>query len=110
MKVILGNLISNAVKYHNINQPSPYIKVIFNKLGDRIEISVEDNGHGIPKDSLEKIFQMFYRANANTEGTGLGLYIVQEALAKINGKISVTSDYGKGATFTVLLDRGHFTK
>jgi signal transduction histidine kinase len=110
MKVILGNLISNAVKYHNINQPSPYIKVIFNKLGDRIEISVEDNGHGIPKDSLEKIFHMFYRASANTEGTGLGLYIVQEALAKINGKITVTSTYGKGATFTVLLDRGHFTK
>ena len=110
MKIILGNLISNAVKYHNINQPSPYIKVIFNKSGERIEISVEDNGHGIPKESLEKIFQMFYRANEGTEGTGLGLYIVQEALSRINGKITVTSEYGKGTTFTVLLDRGHFTK
>ena len=110
MKVILGNLISNAVKYHNINQPAPYIKVLFNKWGDRVEISVEDNGHGIPKESLAKVFDMFYRANANTEGTGLGLYIVQEALAKIKGKINLTSEFGKGSTFTVLLDRGHFTK
>jgi signal transduction histidine kinase len=108
MKVILGNLISNAVKYHNVNQDSPYIKVLFTKTADHVEISVEDNGQGIPKESMSKVFDMFYRASSNVEGTGLGLYIVQEALAKIKGKISVKSEFGKGTTFTIFLEHGHF--
>jgi signal transduction histidine kinase len=108
MKVILSNLISNAVKYHNINQPTPYIRVTFNKYADRIEIAVEDNGQGIPPEALTKVFDMFYRASTNTEGTGLGLYIVQESLSKIKGTISVTSEFGKGSTFKITLERGHF--
>lgn len=104
MKVILSNIISNAVKYHNINQSNPYIKVLFNRTNDRVEIAVEDNGQGIPEESLPRIFEMFYRASVNTEGTGLGLYIVQEALAKIKGNISVKSALDKGSTFTILLE------
>jgi signal transduction histidine kinase len=46
---------------------------------------------------------MFYRASPTTEGTGLGLYIVREALNKINGTIEVKSKYGKGSTFTIIL-------
>lgn len=104
MKVILSNIISNAVKYHNIEQPAPYIKVLFKRTNDRIEIAVEDNGQGIPEESLPKIFEMFYRASVTTEGTGLGLYIVQEALAKIKGSISVKSVLDKGSVFTILLE------
>lgn len=103
MKIILGNLISNAVKYHNIHQPKPIIRVVFKRTGRSVEILVEDNGRGIQKEALPKIFEMFYRAETKVEGTGLGLYIVKEALSKINGSISVKSEYGQGTAFTITL-------
>lgn len=104
IKIILNNLMSNAVKYHNLDQPNPYIRVTFKRSRGLVEISIEDNGQGIAKDNIPKIFDMFYRASPTTEGTGLGLYIVQEALAKINGIITVDSELGKGSTFKVLLE------
>ena len=67
-------------------------------------ISIEDNGKGISEKSLPKIFEMFYRASQDTEGTGLGLYIVKEALAKIKGSIEVKSELGKGSLFTIHLE------
>lgn len=103
MKIILGNLISNAVKYHNIHQPKPIIRVAFKRTGRNVEIIVEDNGRGIQKEALPRIFEMFYRAETKVEGTGLGLYIVKEALLKINGSISVVSEYGQGTTFIITL-------
>ncbi|HYF68671.1 MAG TPA: HAMP domain-containing sensor histidine kinase [Ohtaekwangia sp.] len=104
MKIVLCNLMGNAVKYHNLNQPNPFIKVTFRRHEDYVEIGVEDNGQGIPEESLPSIFEMFYRASVNTEGTGLGLYIVNEALNKVKGSISVDSSYGKGSVFTIFLD------
>jgi signal transduction histidine kinase len=104
MKVILNNLMTNAVKYHNLNQPNPYIRVSFKRVRNAVEIAIQDNGMGISKESLPKIFDMFYRASSNTEGTGLGLYIVQEALSKIKGIILVDSLVGKGSTFKIVLD------
>jgi signal transduction histidine kinase len=104
MKIILSNLLGNAVKYHNLEQPNPIIRVTFTRQKDYVEIAIEDNGQGIPADSLPKIFDMFYRASLSTEGTGLGLYIVREALNKIKGTIAVRSEVGKGSTFTIILD------
>jgi signal transduction histidine kinase len=101
---VLSNLVSNAVKYHRLDQEDPYIRVTFRSSSEKIEIVVEDNGQGIPAESLPKIFDMFYRASLDTDGTGLGLYIVKEALSKIKGTISVRSELGKGSSFTVLLD------
>lgn len=104
MKIVLSNLMANAVKYHNLNQADPYIRVAFRRFEDYVEIAVEDNGQGIQDSSLPQIFEMFYRASENTEGTGLGLYIVKEALDKIKGSISVASEFGKGSTFTIQLE------
>jgi signal transduction histidine kinase len=104
LKIVLSNLVSNAVKYHRLDQEDPYIRVTFKKMPEKIEIVVEDNGQGIPAESVPRIFDMFYRASIDTDGTGLGLYIVKEALSKIKGTISVRSELGKGSSFTVLLD------
>lgn len=104
MKIILNNLMTNAVKYHNLKQPNPFIRISFKRVRNAIEIAVQDNGQGISKESIPKIFDMFYRASSGTEGTGLGLYIVQEALSKIKGIVLVDSQLGKGSTFKIVLD------
>jgi signal transduction histidine kinase len=105
MKIVMCNLMGNAVKYHNLDQESPYIRVTFKRIDDLlVEIAVADNGQGIQEENLPKIFEMFYRASQSTEGTGLGLYIVQEALNKIKGSITVESTYGKGSIFTIQLE------
>lgn len=101
LKNILGNLVGNAVKYHDVEQPDPFIAVRFNILGNEIVIEVEDNGTGIAKEHQEKVFNMFYRASTRSDGTGLGLYIVKEATSKLHGSVSVTSEKDKGTTFTV---------
>jgi signal transduction histidine kinase len=106
IKMILSNLLSNAVKYHRLNQEDPFIEVNFQKAGTKVFIQVIDNGQGIAKDSQEKIFDMFYRASTQSDGTGLGLYIVREAVRRLKGSISVSSKEGKGSTFTLVLEQG----
>lgn len=103
LKIILGNLIGNAVKYHFIDQQDPYIAVRFVQSEVATLIEVEDNGTGILKEHQVKIFEMFYRASTQSEGTGLGLYIAMESVHKLNGQISVKSEVGKGSIFTVNL-------
>jgi signal transduction histidine kinase len=104
IKIVLNNLLANAVKYHNLDQPRPYIRIGFIRSDDQVEITVEDNGRGIPEESLPRIFEMFYRASVDTEGTGLGLYIVREALNKVKGTVDVTSELGKGSIFRIQLE------
>ena len=65
---------------------------------------MEDNGRGISNENVPKIFDMFYRASDDTDGTGLGLYIVKEALNKIKGIIFVDSELGKGSKFRIVLE------
>ena len=103
LKIILGNLIGNAVKYHFIDQQDPYIAVRFVQTELETLIEVEDNGTGILKEHQVKIFEMFYRASTQSEGTGLGLYIAMESVHKLSGRISVKSEVGKGSTFSVHL-------
>jgi len=105
LKVILNNLISNAYKYHRFDIQSPFIAIRAFAGGKGIQIEIEDNGIGIEEEHHKKIFEMFYRASENSEGSGLGLYIVKETLEKIGGTISVSSIKGEGSTFTVVLDQ-----
>jgi signal transduction histidine kinase len=107
MKTVLGNLFSNCVKYHDLTKPDPYIRVFYRKFDGKVQIDVEDNGQGIRTENLDKIFDMFYRASSSSDGTGLGLYIVKEALAKLRGTIFVKSFFGTGSTFTILLPQPH---
>jgi signal transduction histidine kinase/ligand-binding sensor domain-containing protein len=101
LSVILNNLITNAIIYHDDRKDNQYIEISvkYNKV--RSSIIVRDNGNGIGKEHLVKIFKMFYRASEKTKGSGLGLYIVKETLSKIKGSIKVESNLGEGSKFTI---------
>lgn len=99
IKVILNNIISNAIRYKNGRQP--FIRVKASICNHKAEISVEDNGRGINKEHLPNLGKMFYRATDEGAGSGLGLYIVKEALAKLNGSFVIDSVEGEGTTVKV---------
>ena len=102
MKVIMNNLLSNALIFQkDYVGHKPLIKVVSKKQGSDLLIQVEDNGVGIRPDQQDKIFKMFYRGHEQSTGSGLGLYIAREATLKIQGNLSVRSEYGKGSTFVV---------
>ncbi|MEQ9413931.1 MAG: ATP-binding protein, partial [Cyclobacteriaceae bacterium] len=92
LKVILSNLIVNAIKYQNPSAAQPYVRI--SAQNDKIvgtTISLEDNGIGIDAQHLQKVFRMFYRAHERSKGSGLGLYIVKETVGKLGGDIRVES-------------------
>lgn len=101
VEIVLNNLVSNAMKYADLRKSEPTIEVRVKATSTSAELRVIDNGEGIPTDAKPKIFDMFYRASANGMGSGLGLYIVKEAIQKIGGTIVVYSEYGKGTEFVV---------
>jgi len=100
---ILRNLISNAIKYRKLDTDIPEItiKILVDHL--RAEISFADNGIGIDQPSLAKIFEMFYRATEQSDGSGIGLYIVKNAVEKLGGQISVASQAGQGTRFSIII-------
>ncbi len=107
LKIILNNLLSNAVKFQSPQKPDPYIRVSLRTTDEKYVIEVEDNGEGIKPNLREKIFEMFFRGTQRSKGSGLGLYIAREAAEKIQGTISVDSEYGKGTMFYVELKKQH---
>jgi signal transduction histidine kinase len=101
LKVILNNLIGNALKYSNPYHEEPMVSVKAGMNDRNLKIQIEDNGIGISEEHLPKIFEMFYRASEKSQGSGLGLYIVKETLDKLNGSIHVKSSHGHGSTFSL---------
>lgn len=102
IEVILGNLISNAIKYQKENEADKRVNVNVEVKRECVEILITDNGMGILNEHLEKIFTQFFKSKVN-QGSGLGLFIVKEALNKINGKIAVYSDLTEGTTFKITI-------
>ncbi|HTE29256.1 MAG TPA: ATP-binding protein [Chryseolinea sp.] len=100
---ILRNLISNAIKYRKLDQVTSEIGIRINVDHLRAEISFADNGIGIDEESLSKVFEMFYRATEQSDGSGIGLYIVKNAVEKLGGQITVSSRVGQGTRFNILL-------
>jgi signal transduction histidine kinase len=103
LNVILNNLVSNAIRYHNPEVENPYVSIHIDTSDTEANIIVKDNGIGIKKDYHEKIFDMFYRVSENSVGSGLGLYLVKETVAKLNGKIDIDSEPGIGTRFQILI-------
>lgn len=101
LKVILTNLISNAIKYADLQKEDSYIDINFSVKKGSCEIKIKDNGIGIDTEHLEKIFTMFYRATLLSQGSGLGLYIANESAQKMGYKLNVESEERKGSTFVI---------
>ncbi|CAG5069375.1 Adaptive-response sensory-kinase SasA [Dyadobacter sp. CECT 9623] len=102
LRNVLFNLLSNAIKYSEAGK-SIYLRI---KTGEQsIDIQVEDQGIGIPQTDQLHIFDRFFRAQnaGNTQGTGLGLNIVQNYMDLMGGKVDFTSDTGKGTIFNLFL-------
>lgn len=101
LEIIINNLLSNAVKYSDLTKADPFIEVQVKANSKTATLHIKDNGEGIPEEGLPKIFDMFYRASSRGTGSGLGLYIVKEALNKIEGTIQVNSKLGNGTEFII---------
>jgi len=104
LEIVIYNLISNAIKYHDLTKSDPWIKISTRAYGKKWVLHVEDNGQGIEKEYQDRIFNMFFRGTEKSTGSGLGLYIVKEIITKLDGKISVQSVKNQGTEFSL-----HFT-
>lgn len=106
LETILRNLISNALKFTNIGGR---IKVTATALGEQVEISIADNGVGMTEETIRKIFDLStnitLRGTANENGSGLGLVLCKEFVKKLDGRLWVESEKGKGSTFKFTLPR-----
>jgi two-component system, sensor histidine kinase len=102
VKIILNNLISNAIKFQKrMTDHQSIITISSTRNSTGCQIAVQDNGEGIRPELKTKVFDMFYRASENSKGSGLGLYIARESAARIGGRIDLETEYGKGSVFTV---------
>ncbi len=99
--VVLNNVISNAIRYQKPEAESQMVAIKVITTQSEACIVVKDNGIGIQKENHKKIFDMFYHISENSVGSGLGLYIVKETIEKLNGKIELESDLGKGTEFSI---------
>ena len=103
LMIVLNNLISNAIKYHQFHPKNPWIKTSAAVSGNILTLVVADNGQGIHPDRKERVFEMFYRGTERSQGSGLGLYIVKEAIDKMKGTIQLESTEGIGTSFFVAI-------
>ncbi len=103
---VIKNIISNAVKY---SQEEALIEISVKDSGKYYNVCVSDNGMGISKEDLKRIFDRFYRVDKARSremgGTGLGLAIAKEIMEFHGGKIEVTSEVGKGTTFELYFQK-----
>ena len=102
LKIIISNLISNAIKYADSNKKEMYISIRTSFSEGFHKIEVADNGIGINDEYKDNIFEMYFGTNKN-KGSGLGLYIVKEAVENIKGNISVSSQTNIGSKFIVTI-------
>ena len=106
LEQVIINIVSNAIKYTG---EGGKIRLKLQTVGDTVEILVADNGMGIPKEDLPRLFERFYRVEkartSDKGGTGLGLAIAKEFAAAHGGDIRVASELGKGTVFTIVLPK-----
>jgi signal transduction histidine kinase len=106
LKIIISNLISNAIKYADNSKQEMFISIKTYGANGSHKIEVSDNGIGINDEFKDSIFEMYFGTNKN-KGSGLGLYIVKEAVENIKGNICVFSESTVGSKFTVTIPNSY---
>ncbi len=105
LQIIFENLISNAIKYQNPSEKKQTIKINIDVTDKNARVLLSDNGIGISDEYLKSIFNLFFRTNnsSDIEGSGIGLYLVKDAIDKIGGKIEVSSKVMVGTSFDLTI-------
>jgi signal transduction histidine kinase len=104
----LGNIISNAIKFRKKNDNNPTIEIDVFTDKNEAKIIIKDNGQGIMKDYQDKVFNMFFRVMPEISGNGIGLYLVKEAVEKLDGTIELNSEYQEGTTISLNLPNKYY--
>jgi two-component system phosphate regulon sensor histidine kinase PhoR len=102
LRSIIYNLVSNGIKFKSPDR-KPEIFIRTEREGDFIVLSIKDNGIGIDEDKRDKIFSKYFRIENDIEGSGIGLYLINEIVKNSGGRIEVDSQKGYGSTFKVFL-------
>lgn len=103
LQVILNNLVSNSIKYSDTKKPEQWVKVKSYRSDKEMVIEVEDNGLGIRPKDQDRIFDKFYMSGDNKKSSGIGLYLVKDAVTQLDGKIEVRSEPGVSSKFKVII-------
>ena len=101
LKIIVNNLLTNSIRYADHQKQNPFITIEAREEKQGWSLRVSDNGVGIKTQFQHRVFEMFYQATQQAEGSGLGLYIVQEAVQLLDGRIELQSNYGEGTVITI---------
>jgi signal transduction histidine kinase len=102
---VLQNFVENGIKYCDPYKSNPYLKIRVVQNEEETAFTFTDNGLGIPAEQLPKIFDMFYKVDPSSDGTGLGLHIVKLTIEKLGGKLRVRSKAREGSTFILSFSR-----
>jgi PAS domain S-box-containing protein len=104
--IVLRNLVSNGIKFRDLRKDNQFVHVNVIVEVEQVKIEVRDNGRGIKEEYLDKIFDVFYKVNSTSEGSGLGLFMVREIVESMGGKFNVQSRYESGTTFFLNFPNG----
>jgi signal transduction histidine kinase len=110
LKIILQKLLTNAVVYHKHAGANRFIKISACNQPDFMVIMIADNGQGIPESIHDKIFEMFFRGSTTASGSGLGLFVVMQALEKLSGHIELTSEERTGTSFLIEIPKTNYNE
>jgi two-component system CheB/CheR fusion protein len=106
LRSLLYNVITNAIKYKSADR-TPVLIISSTKENNYVLLSIKDNGIGIAKDKIDKIFNIYSRIQTDVEGQGIGLYLAKKIVDAAGGYISVESEVGKGSTFNIYFKLEH---
>ncbi|MFZ6009171.1 MAG: ATP-binding protein [Bacteroidota bacterium] len=102
LKIIVRNLIENAIYFRKTQMGAqPFVNISLQETSGQAEIVISDNGIGVEEKYQHQIFDLYFRGSQASKGNGLGLYLVQKAVNKLRGAITMISDYGVGTSFTI---------
>lgn len=102
LSIILKHLVGNALQYH-CKKEKGYIKISLKAEDGILKIEIADNGPGIDDSIKDRVFEMFYRGHESSQGSGMGLYLVKDAVEKMKGEINFISEQNKGTKFLIKL-------